>query len=158
MAIAAGLLAVAIGLAVASSRSGADCTEAPSGAGASCGYPSAAAPHAAPAPLPGAAAIPGPPVPVMLELLSRSCSACQRMEPVVERATHRCAGEALRVERHFVDDAAGAAYARRLGVFGIPTFLLLDGEGREVKRLVGEQPLAVLEGAMQELSGGRCRS
>ena len=39
---------------------------------------------------------------------------------------------------------------------GVPTFLLLDPDGREVSRLVGEQPLAVLESAMRDLTGGRC--
>lgn len=96
--------------------------------------------------------------PTVVEVVSRTCAACKRMEPVVDQATHRCAGSALRVERRWVDEAEGAAFARRHAVFGVPTFLLLDAQGREVSRLVGEQPLAVLEGAMRDLSGGRCGS
>jgi thiol:disulfide interchange protein len=94
----------------------------------------------------------------MVEVVSRSCSACKRMEPVVKKATRRCPAEALRFEQRFVDDDEGAAWARRHAIFGVPTFLLLDESGREVSRLVGEQPLAVLEGAMRDLSGGRCGS
>jgi thiol:disulfide interchange protein len=80
------------------------------------------------------------------------------MQPVVEQVTHRCAGDALKIEQRWVDDADGAAFARRHAVFGVPTFLLLDAQGREISRLVGEQSLAVLEGAMRDLSGGRCGS
>ena len=54
--------------------------------------------------------------------------------------------------------AAAADFARRHAIFGVPTLLLLDEQGREVSRLIGEQTLAVLEGAMRDLSGGRCGS
>jgi len=131
-----------------------DCSSSPPAAGATCRRTGSSPPAAAPAAPPAAAAS----VPTVIEILSSSCSACRRMEPVVAQASRRCAGPTLRVERRFVDDEEGATYARRLGVFGIPTFLLLDGEGREVTRLVGERPLAELEGAMEKLSGARCRS
>jgi cytochrome c-type biogenesis protein len=123
-----------------------------------CAVPTALAP-APPAgpPLEAVLAAAAAPTPVVVELVSRSCPVCLRMEPVVAQARHRC-GRALRVEQRFVEDGDGAALVRRHAVRGVPTFLLLDAGGREVSRLVGEQPLAALERAMRELTGGRCGS
>ncbi|HSM92791.1 MAG TPA: thioredoxin family protein [Anaeromyxobacteraceae bacterium] len=133
---------------------GPDCAAtAPAGAAAICARPTLA--DAAARSSPGHAAA-GVPARMLVEVASRSCAACRRMEPVVKEASRRCAAEAFRVEQRWVEEEEGAAYARRHAVFGVPTFLLLDGEGREVKRFVGEQPLAVLEGALRDLSGGRC--
>lgn len=136
-----------------------DCAEsvpASAGSGVMCKRPAtAAAPAATPA---GAPAAEPAQARTLVEVVSRSCSACRRMEPVMEKVTRRCASDALKVEQRYVDDDEGAAYARRHAVFGVPTFLLLDEGGREVSRLVGEQPLAVLEGAMRDFSGGRCGS
>jgi thioredoxin-related protein len=80
------------------------------------------------------------------------------MEPVVARAKERCAGRSLAIEQRYVEEPPGAELARRHAVRGVPTFLLLDEDGREVSRLVGEQPLAALEGAMRDLTDGRCGS
>jgi hypothetical protein len=78
------------------------------------------------------------------------------MAPVVAAARGKCAGKHLRIEQRTIESAAGAALARSHAVRGVPTFLLLDAKGAEVSRLVGEQPLAALEQAMVDLTGGRC--
>jgi thiol:disulfide interchange protein len=137
-----------------------DCAASiPTGTGALCKRSAAQAGGAASAAeRPTAAAEDGAKPRMLVEVVSRSCSACRRMEPVVKQVSRRCASERLRFEQRWVDDDEGAAYARRHAVFGVPTFLLLDETGREVTRLVGEQPLAVLEGAMRDFSGGRCGS
>ena len=129
----------------------ADCAAAtPSGVGALCARP---VPAGGAEPSRAAA---GAPARVLVEVASRSCAACRRMEPVVKQASRRCAAGAFSVEQRWVEEEEGAAFARRHAVFGVPTFLLLDVDGREVKRLVGEQPLALLEGTLRDLSGGRC--
>jgi cytochrome c-type biogenesis protein len=94
--------------------------------------------------------------PAVVELVSEHCPACARMQPVVDEARKRCAGKHLRIDQQEVESAPGAALARRHAVRGVPTFLLLDARGAEVGRLVGEMPLAVLERAMRDLTGGRC--
>ncbi|MBX5481396.1 MAG: thioredoxin fold domain-containing protein [Myxococcaceae bacterium] len=91
----------------------------------------------------------------MVEFVSRACPVCQRMAPVVAAAEHDCAGRHVQVKRVDVSDPAGAALARRFGVRGVPTFVMLD-EGREVARLVGEQPLAQLTQSLEVLTGERC--
>ncbi len=48
-----------------------------------------------------------------------------------------------------------ASLTRAYGVSVVPTFVFFKN-GREVSRLVGEQPLAALEGAMRALTAGRC--
>lgn len=101
----------------------------------------------APAPRHGAA---------LVEIVSRSCPVCRRMEPVVAAAERGCPG--ARVERHTVETPEGAALARAHRVVAVPTFLALDGAGREVQRLVGEQPLETLVDALQRLSGRLCQA
>ncbi|MFY3744589.1 cytochrome c biogenesis protein CcdA [Anaeromyxobacter sp. Red801] len=94
--------------------------------------------------------------PALVEIVSRSCPVCRRMEPVVAAAEHGCPG--ARVERHTVETPEGAALARAHRVVAVPTFLALDGAGREVQRLVGEQPLEALVDALQRLSGRVCQA
>jgi cytochrome c-type biogenesis protein len=142
----------------AAAASGGEC---PTGPAAACALPAAT-------PAPGAAdpardlgsilAAAADPAPRVVELVSRACPVCRRMEPVVAEARRRCAGKSLAVDRRYVEDPSGAELARRHAVLGVPTFLLLDEDGREVSRLVGEQPLAALEGAMRDLTDGRCGS
>ena len=52
------------------------------------------------------------------------------------------------VEMH---TAEGKTEARKEGVMGTPTFLLLDGEGERVYMLQGVYPRAVLERHLDEL-------
>lgn len=119
------------------------------GEGATCALPpSALGTGAAAAPEPRTAG------PRVVELMGRSCPICRRMEPVVAAAEQSCAS--VRVDRIFVEDAGGAALVRRHGVRGVPTFLVLDRSGAEVARLVGEQPLSALVGAMQRVSPALC--
>lgn len=140
------------------STASAACTDpAPAGEGASCASPTPSAPA------PGGERADGllaaratPRGPAVVEVVSERCPVCERMAPVVARARSRCAGAHLRVETFGVETAEGAALARRHAVRGVPTFLLFDASGAEVGRLVGEQPLAALERAMLDLSGGRC--
>jgi cytochrome c-type biogenesis protein len=117
--------------------------------------PSAAAPAAG---LEAALAAAAAARPSVVEVVSASCPVCERMAPVVAEAKRRCAGRHLAIETRSVESAEGAALARRHAVRGVPTFLLLDPSGGEVGRLVGEQPLAALERAMLDLTGGRCGS
>ncbi|MGA9525887.1 MAG: thioredoxin family protein, partial [Myxococcaceae bacterium] len=92
---------------------------------------------------------------VMLEFVSRTCTVCQRMAPVVAAAEHDCAGRGVSVSRVDVSEPNGAALARQFNVRGVPTFVFLDSRN-EVARLVGEQPLAMLEQSLEVLTGQKC--
>jgi cytochrome c-type biogenesis protein len=171
MEVATGLLLVATGALLFSDRlsllvpeaaPAASAATCPTGTAATCAVPAAApaAREGAP-PAPDLEAIlaeAADPRPKVVELVSRACPVCARMEPVVARAKERCAGRSLAIEQRYVEEPPGAELARRHAVRGVPTFLLLDEDGREVSRLVGEQPLAALEGAMRDLTDGRCGS
>lgn len=94
--------------------------------------------------------------PALIQFVSHSCPICLRMEPVVRAAEHGCAGRSVQVQRVQVDGPGGRELARKHGVLGVPTFLFVDAQQREVARLVGEQPLASLEQSLQILSGEKC--
>jgi len=87
----------------------------------------------------------------LVALGSRDCPACRHMAPVVDAAERRCGA----VERLGVDEPEGAALASRHQVTRLPTLLVLDGAGRELGRLEGEQPLEALERAARD-AGRRC--
>lgn len=138
----------------------APCDNPESGA-TSCGLPGGGAPSSgAPsggAPSGGAGAaelsVDGP---TMVEFMSPSCTICQRMAPVVAAAGSTCAGQGVTPRTVDVSRPESAGLVARYGIRGIPTFLFLDGTGREVARLVGEQPLSVLDQSLAVLSGHRC--
>jgi cytochrome c-type biogenesis protein len=127
--------------------SGASCQTAASTAGA-CGLPPTALGFAEAPALPEG--------PAMVELVSRVCPVCLRMAPVVAAAERGCAGRRVRVRRIEVDAPGGMELARRFGVLGVPTFLFFDAKGAEVARLVGEQPLSMLEQSLSVLTGEKC--
>jgi cytochrome c-type biogenesis protein len=91
--------------------------------------------------------------PAVVEITTRSCPICRRMEPVVAEAERGCATKVTRV---LAEDPAGAEMVRRHGVRGVPTFLVLDASGREVKRLVGEQRADDLRRALELATARLC--
>jgi cytochrome c-type biogenesis protein len=95
-------------------------------------------------------------VPTMVEFVSAGCPICQRMHPVVRAAEQGCSHHGIQVRQLDVSSPEGRAEAARWGVLGVPTFLFLDGAGKEVARLVGEQPQAVLKQSLEVLAGEEC--
>ena len=68
------------------------------------------------------------------------CGPCRMMGPVLDDLVHRLDGEAT-VAKVNVDEAPSLAH--RFGISAIPVLVVLR-DGREVKRLVGAQPLTNL--------------
>jgi Cytochrome c biogenesis protein len=95
-------------------------------------------------------------MPTMLEFVAAGCPICQRMHSVVAAAEHDCSQHGIRVRQVDVSTTAGREAAAKNGVLGVPTFLFLDGAGKEVARLVGEQPLPVLIQSLEVLAGEKC--
>jgi cytochrome c-type biogenesis protein len=110
-----------------------------------------------PAATPGAAASLGAGgSPRLVEFVSRSCPVCQRMEPVLRVAENDCTGHGVKFVRVDVGDPSGRRAADEHQVRGVPTFLLLDAEGAEVARLVGEVPINVLRQSLEVVAGEKC--
>jgi cytochrome c-type biogenesis protein len=95
-------------------------------------------------------------IPTMVEFVSAGCPICQRMQPVVAAAERGCALHGIRVRQLDVATSAGRAAAAERGVLGVPTFLFLDSTGKEVARLVGQQPQEVLIQSLEVLAGEKC--
>jgi cytochrome c-type biogenesis protein len=119
-----------------------------SGEGAACGGHEES--WAPPAALAAAPRLQGPAV---VEVASRACPACRAMAPVVDEAERDCATKVVRL---LVEEPEGADLARRHAVRAVPTFLVLDGSGAEVRRLVGQQPVAALRDALRTASPLLC--
>lgn len=99
-----------------------------------------------------------PDSPVMVEFVSRSCTVCARMAPLVQSIDHACSGVGVGVHRVDVGSPSGRELARRHGVVGVPTFVTLERGQRVRARLVGEQSREQLVEAMEDLAGAHCGS
>jgi cytochrome c-type biogenesis protein len=95
-------------------------------------------------------------LPTMLEFVATGCPVCEKMAPVVAEVEGGCSRHGVRVERIDVATASGRAAASANGVLGVPTFLFLDRDGREVARLVGQQPRNLLIQSLEVLAGEKC--
>jgi thioredoxin 2 len=80
-------------------------------------------------------------LPVLVDFWAPWCGPCRMVSPAVEDAARRLAGR-LKTVKVNVDEAS--ATARRFGVQGVPTLLMLQG-GCEVSRQVGALPAAALQ-------------
>ncbi len=80
------------------------------------------------------------PTPVLVDLWAPWCGPCRMVSPAVERLATTMAGT-LKVVKVNVDRSPGVA--RRFGVQGIPTLLILN-DGKLVSQQVGALPEAAL--------------
>ena len=92
----------------------------------------------------------------MVEFVAAGCPICQRMRPVVAAAERGCSSHGIRVRQVDVSTPTGRTSAAERGVLGVPTFLFLDSTGKEVARLVGQQPQEVLIQSLEVLAGQKC--
>lgn len=96
--------------------------------------------------------------PRVLEFGSHDCPVCQRMRPVMDRLAAACSeldGWLVRVD---VGTASGRALAAHHGVRGTPTYLLVNDDGVERARLLGENTEAEIAAAIERAFGLSCSS
>jgi thioredoxin len=87
--------------------------------------------------------------PIILDFWAAWCLPCRFMNPAIKRLEQQYDGK-VEVRRVNVDEHP--EWAREMGVYGIPTLILLR-EGQERSRLVGSQPAGKLEGLFAAASG-----
>lgn len=96
------------------------------------------------------------PRPRVIELYSRHCPVCERMQPKVERLRRDCVGQRVDIVAVDVSDPANAALARQYRASAVPAFVLVDAEGREQGRLYGERQQDELRAAAASLVSATC--
>jgi thioredoxin 1 len=83
-------------------------------------------------------------LPVLVDFWAVWCGPCHMMDPTLDKLAHEQAGT-LKVAKVNVDE--NPALARRYGVQGIPTMLVMVG-GKELDRIVGALPESALRASL----------
>lgn len=94
--------------------------------------------------------------PRLLEFTSKFCVSCGEIAPLVRKLEHECTahdGTLLPID---VDTDKGDLLATRYRIEALPTFVMIDSNGDEVRRLVGEQPRELLTVALADVNGVVC--
>lgn len=94
--------------------------------------------------------------PRLLEFGSHDCPVCQRMRPVLDRLVASCSELDEWVVRVDVGSPSGRALAARHAVRGTPTYVLVDSDGVEHGRLLGEMSSAEIASAIERAFGLSC--
>lgn len=95
--------------------------------------------------------------PRLLEFTSKHCPSCARVAPVVQKLERECTAHDGTILPIDVDSETGDSLANRYSVNDLPTFIMIDANGAEVSRLVGEQPRQRLAVALADVSGVVCQ-
>lgn len=92
----------------------------------------------------------------VLAFESDHCPVCARMKEVIASTERGCPqGPIQRVD---VGTSEGLSQARARGVVGVPTYVFLDRDGKEVSRLIGEQPEPSVRAGIEAATGKPCGS
>jgi cytochrome c-type biogenesis protein len=94
--------------------------------------------------------------PRLLEFTSRNCPSCGKMAPFVHRMERDCTAHDGTILRVDVDTGQGDNLAANYVVNELPTFIMIDSNGVELSRLVGEQPRQRLAVALAGVNGVLC--
>lgn len=95
--------------------------------------------------------------PHVLEFVSGTCPACERMRPVTENVRRACGQHEVPMVAVDVGEGHGRALALRHAVRGTPTFVFLDSNGEELSRLVGETDAGKFIDTIDDAFGITCQ-
>lgn len=88
--------------------------------------------------------------PRLVYFRASNCPYCKQMTPVVNEIEQKY-GRQVDIVYAEVEQQEGKDLARRYGIIGYPTVLLLDSSGERAGLLRGVVPLASLEKAVEDL-------
>jgi len=94
--------------------------------------------------------------PLLLEFYSSDCPICERMAPVVEALKRECDGQKVEIRQIDISKPEYAPLVPHLKLLGVPTFSLVNLQGEEISRLLGEQSEESLRRALMTLRGEPC--
>jgi len=95
-------------------------------------------------------------LPLFISFVSSSCEDCESMKPVIEKLEKACGKKILEFRTVNLDDHQYEYLAYQQGIFGTPTYLILDNNGKERKRFFGLQTPEDLENNIKLATGHRC--
>jgi cytochrome c-type biogenesis protein len=95
-------------------------------------------------------------LPLFISFTSASCEDCVAMKPIIEKLEKSCGGKTLEFRTVDLDDHQFEYLANQQGIFGTPTYLMLDNNGKEKQRLIGPQKLDNLDKSIKISSGYSC--
>lgn len=94
--------------------------------------------------------------PRVVEFYRQNCHACEQARQTVESLQTDCAGRRIEILAIDAEEPANRELAREYAVSVVPTFVLLDRDGLERRRLVGAPELSDLRGAASALMAETC--
>lgn len=92
--------------------------------------------------------IPTPGMVTLVELSAEGCMPCLMMAPMIEQLRRDYQGRASIIA---VDVGKHQKLMRRFGIYGVPTLIFYDAQGREVARHIGLLDRATIVAALTRL-------
>ncbi|MDA3864698.1 MAG: cytochrome c biogenesis protein/redoxin [Deltaproteobacteria bacterium] len=94
--------------------------------------------------------------PLMVEFYSKGCSVCKKMEPLIKKIGKTCRGKNIEVRQIDISQSENKKFVKKYNLVGVPTFVFINQEGKEVSRLIGKQSKQNLLQAISALMGELC--
>jgi cytochrome c-type biogenesis protein len=95
-------------------------------------------------------------LPLFVSFNSATCEDCKTMEPVIAKLKSSCGGKVVDFRTVDMDDSQYEYLSYQEGIFGSPTYILVDSSGKEKQRLFGVLALEELDKNIKILTGNSC--
>lgn len=94
--------------------------------------------------------------PIFVEFYSSHCTICRGMIPTMSIIEKSCLKKNLTILKINISIPEYKKLAQEYGIIGVPTFIFLKDNGKEVARLIGHQELSALEKVLSTITSGEC--